>query len=301
MRSLIVAVLAFAGVTFAANEVRAQAYWPADSNGYFYKSDPTVNGLRIFSRLSITCNVPGDGVMNGGFFGEENFSPNDHFNDNQLSTIAGGQAKLLDDNFVRALLAHIVSEDRACALDPKKGNLAPNNYRVFIDEGSNSVASSLVAVMFGDKGTWKIFNYYRDRVSKQQTVQLAAASNLRRLAALRVANVQSFVARFGIKSFEKSSAIIANPFLFKGTVVGIRGTFVRMLSENEALFSGECCGNNLIVSSVPATRFRGNEQVVLALKVRGTRVYEQTTIPDVQYLGDHACTMNGCQDFYRPN
>lgn len=260
-----------------------------DANG-FYLPNKTIDGVRL-AGWGINCNGRG----------------NDHFgwltapaDGRFIDTVTENDSHVFDERFVQALLANVIHEGRIyCAQQQKWGNISaiPENYRIYTgDQNGGPLGMYLTAIYLASLGRWEIHNNYRDAMARNLAMQRATADHRQREAALRASNVSTFVARFGVKSFQTSSDIVANPFLFKGRVVGIHTEFVRMLSENEALFS-----DNVIVSGVPSARFRGKEEVVLAVRVRGTMMYEQTSTPDLQYVGDHACAQLGCFDFYRPN
>jgi hypothetical protein len=109
-----------------------------------------------------------------------------------------------------------------------------------------------------------------------------------------------FIERFGVKAFVKCDQVGANPFRFKGNVVGIRARFKRMSSESVASFFGDCArGGELVVSAVPAVRFSGGENVVLAVRVNGIRTVLGTdgfehSITDFEYIGDYECKSFNC-------
>ena len=120
----------------------------------------------------------------------------------------------------------------------------------------------------------------------------------------RFARRSNFRSQFNVKDSTTSAALIANPFVFKDAVVTVHGMFVKMISESEALFGEADFGgisNAIVVSKVPPTQFRGGEQVILAVRVRGSRSLTNGNIanstPDLEYVGSYTCRQNNCADF----
>jgi hypothetical protein len=96
----------------------------------------------------------------------------------------------------------------------------------------------------------------------------------------------------GITGLSNMNDVRSNPFLYKGNILGLRANFVRMTSESEAVFTS--ASDDLIVTGVPTTLFRGNESVILALRIQGVR----NGLPYGDYVGAHKCAQNNCQDFF---
>jgi uncharacterized protein len=152
---------------------------------------------------------------------------------------------------------------------------------------------------YRDRNNWVIEgNSYQ---AKQQAQRIAQAKeNLR----------NGFIAKYGIQQWANRSNIAANPFVFKDKVVGIVAMFGRMISENEAVFGNiDCasgyagyCGDAVTLSNVPPTAFTGKENLVIAIKVLGTRTISapngNTIVPDLKYLGSFKCQFNDCSDFF---
>jgi len=161
---------------------------------------------------------------------------------------------------------------------------------------------------------WEIQDNERPRIlaemQKEQAEEAAAhAQEEERLRIYRAVQERrmSFIRENGIQSWPSSEQITANPFRFKGSVVGIKTTFVKMISEGEALFgSGSCflgiCPDALMISDVPSTQFGGGETLILAIKVRGIKVHKTETgempIPDITYIASFQCRQNNCTDFF---
>jgi uncharacterized protein YecT (DUF1311 family) len=116
-----------------------------------------------------------------------------------------------------------------------------------------------------------------------------------------------FVADFAVAGWASRQQLITNPFLFKDKVMDVAGTFIRMLTENEAIFDvPDClvaaCPDAIIVKKVPPTLFSGKGPAILALRVLGTRVPNGgsaiASIPDLEFVGAYRCTQQGCTDFF---
>ena len=118
--------------------------------------------------------------------------------------------------------------------------------------------------------------------------------------AAKSAKREHFATMSDVKQWVSVEQLNANPFVFKNQIVGLAGRFVRMIAEDRAIF--EIGTSSLVVSKLPSTQFRGNEQVVLALFVRGTTLVKlngvDETVPDLEYVGSALCATNKCQDYF---
>jgi hypothetical protein len=123
---------------------------------------------------------------------------------------------------------------------------------------------------------------------------------------MRRAAREKFTTAFSVEKWATRADIIANPFLFKGKVVGVRANFVKTTAEDEGVFgevvcNGSLCGDSITVSKVPPTSFKGGENLMLALMVKGLRIIKgtagDTSVPDVEYVGNYTCRQLGCGDF----
>jgi hypothetical protein len=133
------------------------------------------------------------------------------------------------------------------------------------------------------------------RIFAQQQAQLRAQQEAAEIEKNRVAQAKMairapFISENKPDTWASDAEVTANPFLYKGKVVGIRSRFTRMVSETDAIFTF----NNVIqITGVPSTRFRGSEDVVLAVKILGTK----DTLPYGEYIGAYVCTQ-GCSEFF---
>jgi hypothetical protein len=99
-----------------------------------------------------------------------------------------------------------------------------------------------------------------------------------------------FASQYGVTQYTHVSSVVANPFPFKGAVVGMFATFQQMVSESEATFIGPSGSGIIIVSGVPQNKFRGGEEVELAVKVLGIRrINDITTTADLAFVGSYYC------------
>ena len=140
------------------------------------------------------------------------------------------------------------------------------------------------------------------RTEAQARAALAAQEARQHAAQAAAALRSKFISQFGVQEWVGRNQLIANPFRFKSRVIGTFGAFVRMLSEHDGLFDERgcfpaVCLSAIIVGNVPSTQFRGQEEVALAVKVLGTRVFNNTTIADLEYVGTYQCQEDGCRDF----
>jgi hypothetical protein len=133
----------------------------------------------------------------------------------------------------------------------------------------------------------------RAEVTTQEQNRIAMAERAKRIAVQR-----AFASKFGVQKFSTLGQLIANPFLFRNQIVGVNLSFVRMISEDEALFASFGV-NQIVVRNVPTTRFRGNESIVLAVRMIGTkRMGGGVTLPFGSYIGFYECKSPDCSDFY---
>ena len=290
---------------------------PRDANG-FYELNLSVGGVRLNQYWPIECNARSDGLRAQ--------SPDD---DQYISSGVGFAAAesqndlhmLLDSRFVHDLLEHVKRESRAaCEDDFQMGRSngftsIPNSYRVSMGECYNSNPNpwmcNLVATLHRGQQEWVVQNYYRDRVLQAQAIQRAAQNEQLRAAAEKQSRHDTFAKQYRVQSWVYSEDVIANPFQFQHNPIAIYGRFVQMLSATEALFDGthvefraapsafgavplpSSRGGSYIVSGVRSEQFTGNEQVVLAVRVAGTKQTSSIgTTPDLRYLGAYVCRSN---------
>lgn len=107
-----------------------------------------------------------------------------------------------------------------------------------------------------------------------------------------------FGKRTGVQDLVRMDELKANPFLYKGKTVAVLTSFQQMLSENEAVFMqyGFVATPGLYVSNVPSTRFRQNQQMVLAFKVIGIK--KELALPHGEYVGEYFCKEQDCKEFF---
>ncbi len=139
-------------------------------------------------------------------------------------------------------------------------------------------------------GTWQLTNYVHNFQQQQVAANQAAAAGRARAAQAKQTLQTSFVSQNGVNVYVSDSQLTANPFTYKGQVVGVRSRFTKMVSESDAVFT---FNSPIFVGSVPSTRFRGSEDVVLAIKVVGIK----EGVPYGTYVGVYQCTQ-GCSEFY---
>ena len=143
-----------------------------------------------------------------------------------------------------------------------------------------------------------------DEAARQQAQQQAQNEALR--SAQNKQAIQTKVRLdLGYQSFVRSEDLVANPFVYKGTVVALQTVFVRMLSENEALFSlmrNFLTRDEVVATAVPSTMFRGNEEMILGIRVLGTRTVKtpggEVTLPYGEYVGAYKCSQPNCGEYF---
>jgi hypothetical protein len=178
-----------------------------------------------------------------------------------------------------------------------------NPYKTNWQEFGNNVQAEYMA---------RFDQFFRQAASQRQQEQqkkaqdqarLAAEQQKQRMAAAKQATRDDFTSRFGAKRFTNEQQLHTNPFLFKDQVIGVHTAFGRMIASDEALFMLDGVGATaLIVTGVPSTQFSVKSQVMLAVRVVGTRSFKtgagEVVLPHGQYVGVHFCLQQNCAEIY---
>jgi uncharacterized protein len=154
---------------------------------------------------------------------------------------------------------------------------------------------------------WEIQrNGWADAVIAQRQAEIAArqaADERQRIANIRADNRSKIHQMLGVTGLTNYNDVNANPFVFKDKVVGLRGIFVRMLSENEAGFRS---GGDYVVTGVPSTMFRGNEEVIIAVRIKGNKPVKgmsmmgpvEVSVPYGEYVNVYKCGSTNCPEYF---
>jgi hypothetical protein len=140
----------------------------------------------------------------------------------------------------------------------------------------------------GDGVKWEGENRIGQKIRQRQLEQLAREQT-RQDAQGQVQKVtlrQKLILQYGIDTWASRRELVANPFSFRGRIIGVSVSFGQMLSDKEAIFSSD---GELVVTRVPSTMFRGNESVILAAKVVGTKSMRtatgsEITVPYLEFV-----------------
>ena len=112
----------------------------------------------------------------------------------------------------------------------------------------------------------------------------------------RLANRQSIVRRLRIDVLVSGSDLRANPFPYKGKVVGVFTAFSAMRDANSAWFDNQ----SFLVLGVPSTRFPRPADVLLAGRVLGTQQVTifgtEVTVPKLQFVDAYSCQQSDCRE-----
>lgn len=208
--------------------------------------------------------------------------------------------QLLDDQFVTSFLNNMrKGAYEACRKGMSAGILV--NYlfqpvhelsefataRVFHNDGLGIEATSE-----NFKSPW-VFTYEGFKLFEKQRLAQIAAQEAAQAQARRIAETRArVVADLKIESFVDMGQLSANPFIYKGKIVGIYATFDRMVSENEGIFTSGV--GSFVASGIPSTRFSGRDYVLFSGQVIGLKA---AGVPNVQYVGSYSCAQNACQGF----
>jgi hypothetical protein len=139
----------------------------------------------------------------------------------------------------------------------------------------------------GASGAPTLAEQEKSPAAKDDPDQFAAARQEQQAQGQRVALRQKTISDYGIETWPNRRDLVANPFSFRGRIIGLSVSFGQMLSEKEAVFSG---GGEFVVTRVPPTMFRGNESVILAAKVIGNKSMKtptggEITVPCLEFVG----------------
>lgn len=107
-----------------------------------------------------------------------------------------------------------------------------------------------------------------------------------------------FTSRAKIELWPNVGDLRANPYIFRGKIVGVRASFDTMVAENEALFTA---GGPIHIAGVPTTRFQhAGMQVLLAARVAGIKQIEmmgtKLPAPHLEYVDTYLCRLSDCED-----
>jgi uncharacterized protein YecT (DUF1311 family) len=107
------------------------------------------------------------------------------------------------------------------------------------------------------------------------------------------------IADLGYQQWVQVASLSANPFIYKGSVVGSYVRFARMLSESDAVFT-DINGVELFVSGVPATLFHGAEAIILSTRINGTKAIKtaggEVALPYGDYVNSYKCVQQNCAE-----
>lgn len=95
----------------------------------------------------------------------------------------------------------------------------------------------------------------------------------------------------------------ANPFPYKGKVVGMMETFQQMVGDGEAMFGGNL---DVVASGVPNTMFtQSGAATILAVRVNGVKPVKvfgmDMSAVDGTYKGAYLCKTQNCAEFIGPH
>lgn len=100
----------------------------------------------------------------------------------------------------------------------------------------------------------------------------------------------NFARKTGIKQLVDSDTLSTNPFAYKGTTVGVRLYFEKMVNESESYF--QCNSRGFLISRTPSTKFTTRSAAFLAVKVLGTKDGKT----HLQYIDGFLCRDSFCDE-----
>jgi len=253
---------------------------PRGSDPTYPSAEGSPNGVLGRSKVDITCGRQEGQMLNMEIEVRIQLSDRQYF---------------ADSGFVTGLIGDLTNRMRAKCASQREDFYGGLRVAIPGDEGAGALGYLSASKNGGQPwtvtGNGFVNALRREQEREQAQVQAQQAATARK--SLRA----YFASQNQVQAWPGSATVVANPFAYKGQVVAFPARFDRMLSENEALFSGE-----LIVTGVPTTQFRGGENLILAVMDRGIRTVKgamgEASVPDLQYMGVYVCKLGGCADFW---
>ena len=159
--------------------------------------------------------------------------------------------------------------------------------------------SDLVFATSSDSNQISWYNYINEprkakEVAEAQAQQLQAQQRQEQAEQKKKSEIASIFKSNSVTRLVTIDQLAANPFVFKGQVVAIRGYFSQMNSETRATFH---VGDSFfVVSGVPSSKFtRQGDAFILAARVIGKT--SETGLPHLSYVGSAACRDLGCGEY----
>ncbi len=135
-----------------------------------------------------------------------------------------------------------------------------------------------------------------EEIAKEKEQRYAAQANQKDAEKAKAAATRAaFMKRYGATQIVLGDDLRANPFRFQGQTVVVLQHFSSMIGPQRAVMT------HIVVDGVPSTLFKGNEQILLAVKVLGTVALDTPVrpvkVPHGQYIGSVVCHEIGCADY----
>lgn len=145
----------------------------------------------------------------------------------------------------------------------------------------NTTAASVNEAFNAAKGQER--HHLRGRLEKAKAAQVHS----QQVSASR-RSFDELTRKHGVSDFTPASKLDANPFVFEGNNVLLRGRFKEMVSKSDGLIESENRG--FILSDIPRARFTDSGPVLVVAKVIGKK-QGMTTLRylDARTCGDYAC------------
>lgn len=112
-----------------------------------------------------------------------------------------------------------------------------------------------------------------------------------------------FKSQTGLELWVNPQILKANPFPYKGKIVGMMESFQQMVGSGEAVFGGSF---DVVATGVPNTLFtQPGSLAIIAIKVDGIKQIKilgtDMTAVDGTYKGSYICKTQGCAEFIGPH
>jgi hypothetical protein len=133
-------------------------------------------------------------------------------------------------------------------------------------------------------------NYARSRLKEEMLRQLSDAEAQQKDSDSKQI-YDEFSKQANVTDWPAADDLQANPFIYRGKIIGLAGTFQSMLTENVADFAfGR---NHAYVSGIPLAKFQhGGTNILLAAKMIG----RQDSFPYLEFKDAYFCKTSDCED-----
>lgn len=189
----------------------------------------------------------------------------------------------------------------------------PGDQNVWVQIFALNHAGTLIEGIQGPSGNWVIQQNYVQQIIQQENQAAenkrkaddAATARTQQMAAARELALKQqadFKAQNSIEMWVAPPALKANPFPYKGKIIGIIDVFDQMTGDGEAMFGGNL---DLVAYGVPNTLFtRQGLRAVIAVQIEGVKQVQMLgtnmSVPYGAFKAAYVCKFADCSDIAPP-